>query len=153
MCYSPQKRPSTAKTPSFDVNPETVYRGLGDPKSSPEPYTVCYSPRKRPENAKTTSFDVALETVYGVTGSENHPWNPKQCAISHENGQKTRKRRFSRRPETMNRGSRVPKIVSETMIFTSPPKPCTGGHGPRKSSPEPKTVCYRPRKRQKTRKR
>ena len=63
----------------------------------------------------------------------------------------------------MCRGSRDPKIVpgtqntvlwptkrlenAKTMSFDVAPKPCTSGHGPRKMSPEPKTVYYNPRKR------
>ena len=52
------------KTTSFDVSPETVYKGTRDPKSPPEPKIACYSPRKQTENAKTTSFEVGPETVY-----------------------------------------------------------------------------------------
>ena len=158
MCFSTRKRPENEKTTSIDVAQRLCTGGHGPPKLSPEHKTVCYSPRKQPQHAKTTIFAVAPETVYrgsrspkivpgtqnyvlwhtktagkcendeegnhprdrvtGVTGPKNRPQNPKQCAMAHENSHKTRKRLFS----------------------TPPQRPCTGGHGTRKSSPEHKTV-------------
>ena len=85
VCYSPRKQPENAKTTSFDL--------AGDFKSSSELKTVFYSPQKQPEIVKTMSFDVAEETVYRWSQVLKIVFGSKQCAIAHENGQKTRKRR------------------------------------------------------------
>ena len=55
----------------------------------------------------------------------NHHRSQKSCATAHENGQKWQNSR----------------VLSTSKL------PCTGCHGPLKSSPEPKPVCYSPRKR------
>ena len=58
--------------------------------------------------------------VAGVTGRWNHPRSQKPCTIADESGQKWQNSR----------------VLSTSSL------PSTGGHGPLKSSPEPKTVCY-----------
>ena len=75
-----------------------------------------------------TSFDDAARVVYlGVTGHRNPPGTRKTWTIAHENGQK----------------------YSKSRVSTMPLESCTGGHGAPKSSRDPKTMDYSPRKRPK----
>ena len=116
VCYSPQKRPSTAKTTSFDVNPETVYRGLGDPKSSPEHKNVCYTRRKWSENAKMMNLDVGPKTgnrgsraTKIVLGTRNSVLEPTKTARKRENYE------FSRRPS-----NRLPGVTGHENRLRNP---------------------------------
>ena len=74
--------------------------------------------------AETMSFHVATRAP-GVTGHRNPPGTLKPWTIAHENGQECPKSR----------------------VFTMPLEPCTWGHGALKSSRDPKTMDYSPRKR------
>ena len=62
-----------------------------------------------------------------VTGRSKRPPSQKPCAIAHENGQK----------------------LQNSRVLSTSKLSCSRGHGPLKSSPEPKTVCYSPQKRPK----
>ena len=87
---------------------------------------MCYSPRKRPEMPEITSFFmIPQKSCDEVPDHLNPRWTAKPCAIAHENGQKCPKSR----------------------VFTMPIESCTGGHGALKSSGDPKTLDYSPRKR------
>ena len=99
--------------------------GHGASKSSRDPKTVDNSPGKRPEMLEITSFDDVARVMYrGVTGNRNPPGTRKPWTIAHENGQKCAKSR----------------------VLTMPLESCTRGHGASKSSRDPKTVDYGPRK-------
>ena len=156
VCYSPRERPEMAEITSFlricetcvtrSPKPcaiahencekwpksrvfydfvELVLQSPGPFKFSPDPKTVCYTPRKRPEMAEITSFFTILcKSCYGVSDRLNPPRTAKPCAIAHENGQKWRKSR----------------------VFYEFVKLVLRGPGPFKFTPDPKTVCYSPRK-------
>ena len=92
----------------------------------PRPETVDYSPRKWPGMLEITSFDDAARVVdRGVTGHRHPPGTRKLWTIAHENGQE----------------------CSKSRVLTMPLESCTRGHGASKSSRDPKTVDYSPRKR------
>ena len=97
----------------------------GASKSYPDQKTVDYSPQKWPEMRKITSVDDAARVMYrGSWGIEILP-DPKNRGLAQENGQKCAK-------------SGVLMMLLES---------CTGGHGASKSSRDPKTMDYCPRKR------
>ena len=104
-----------------------VLRGSGPFETTSDPKTVCYSPQNRPGMTEITSFFTILwNSCYGVPDRLNRPRTPKSSAIAHENGQEwTKSRNFYDFVKLVLRGPR-----------------------PFKSIPEPKTVCYSPRKRQ-----
>ena len=100
--------------------------GPGPCKSTSDPKTVCYSPQKRPEMPEITSFYDATRVVYRRSqGFKNLPGTEKSWTIIHENGQKCLKSR----------------------VFYDFAKIVGRCPGPFKSTSDPKTVCYSPRKR------
>ena len=105
---------------------ETRVTGSGPFKSTPHPKTVCYSPRKRPEMAEIASFLRFIKACYRVPERLNPPRTAKPCAIAHENGQKWPRSR---------------------VYFYNFMKVVLRGPGTFKSTSDPKTVCYSPRKR------
>ena len=121
--YSPRKRLELLEMTSFDDAARVVYQGSRAIEILPGLENVDYSPRKWPERPEITSFDDAARVMYlGTRGIEILP-GPKN--VAHENGQK----------------------CSKSRVLTMPLESCTGGHGASKSSRDPKTVDYSPRKR------
>ena len=126
--------------------------------------TMCNSPRKWPKMTKTTSFGRPNIRAPGVMSGWNHVRSQKLCAIAHENGQKWPNRRVlttyqfscTRVMSHWNR-VRTQKLCAiahkngqkwpNRWVLTTSQFSCTSGHQPLKSSPEPKTVCYRSQKR------
>ena len=104
---------------------ESCIEGHGAWKSTRDPKTVDYSPRKRPEMPKITSFDDAARVVYRSHRPLKSTRTQKPWTLYHENGQKCPKSRY----------------------LTMPLESCIGGHGTSKSSRDPKTLDYSPRKR------
>ena len=105
---------------------ESCTGGHGALKSSRDPKTVDSSPQKRPEMPEiTSSFMISQKSCDGIPDHLNPRRTPTPCALAHENCQKSPKSR----------------------VFTMPLETCTGGHGALKSSWDPKTVDYSPRKR------
>ena len=125
--YSPRKRPKMPEIRSFDDASRVVYRGSWNIEILPGPKTVDYSPRKRPVMTEITSLDDPARNVYRGSRSIEILPGPENrgLTIAHENGQK------------------CPK----SLVLTMPLESCTGGHGASKSSRDPKTIDYSPRKR------
>ena len=85
------------------------------------PKTVDYSPRKWPKRLEITSFDDASRVVYRGSQGIEILQGPEIRGLVHKNGQKC--------------------------FLMMPLESCIGGHGLSKSSRDPKTVDYSPRKR------
>ena len=104
-----------------------MYPGLRAVEIISEPKkTVCYCPWKRPEMTKSASFDDVPIFVYpGPRAVEIASGAKKLCPMAHGNGHNWPNRR----------------VLTTSQFF------CARGHELLKSSPEPKTVCYSPRKR------
>ena len=103
-----------------------VWWGFGPFKSTTDPKTVCYSPRKRLKMLRNHEFFmIPWKSCDGVPNHLNPRQSRKPCAISHENGQKC--------------------LISRD--FHDFVKIVWRSFGPFKSTSDPKTLCYNPRKR------